>query len=97
MLNVVKFTYTFTGETQVHTKTRAYLHLAEAEDLFEHLRLAYQFDASLRVKGGKRIKILSVSLYTSFHDERATAEAEVLSGHARLIQEAHPLEIDLGG
>jgi hypothetical protein len=96
MLNVLKFTYSFAGESQVHTKVHSYLHLVAAEAMFDHLRLAYQFDASVKVKGGRRIKILSVNLYTSFHEDKAKAEAEVLAGHARLIQEAHPVEIDLG-
>jgi hypothetical protein len=96
MWNVLKFTYSEPGDTRVRTKIHAYLHLAEAEALFDHLRLAYQFDAPLRVKGGKRIKLSSVSLYTSFREDRNEAEAEVKNGAARLIQEAHEIEIDLG-
>lgn len=95
MWNVLKFTYTYPGESQTHTKIHGYLDLTHAEDLFDHLRLAYQFDAPLRVKGGKRIKILSVSLYTSFRDDRQDAEEEVRNGGGRLIQEAHEIEIDL--
>ncbi|HUO01804.1 MAG TPA: hypothetical protein VMU31_03425 [Rhizomicrobium sp.] len=97
MWNVLKFTYNYDGESQVRSRIHAYLHLAEAETLFEHLRLAYQFDAPLRVKGGKRIKISSVNLYTSFREDRDEAEAEVRNGGARLIQEAHEVEIDLDG
>ena len=96
MWNVLKFTYSYPGEPHVHTKIHAYLHLGEAEAIMNHLTLAYQFDAPLRVKGGKRIKIGSVSLYTSFREDRGEAEAEVENGGARLIQEAHEVEIDLG-
>jgi hypothetical protein len=95
MWNVLKFTYSFAGESNSRTKIHAYLHLGEAEALFDHLRLAYQFDAPLRVKGGKRIKIGSVNLYTSFREDRNEAEKEVANGGARLIQEAHGVEIDL--
>lgn len=95
MWNVVKFTYSYPGESQVHVKIKGYLHLPEAEALFEHLQLAYQFDTPVRVKGGKRIIILSVSLYTSFRQDQHQAEAEVRGGGARLIQEAHEIEIDL--
>jgi hypothetical protein len=95
MWNVVKFTYNHPGESRVSTKIKGYLHLAEAEAMFEHLQLAYQFDTPLRVKGGKRIRIASVSLYTSFREDRSEAEAEVKNGGARLIQEAHEFEIDL--
>ena len=70
-------------------------HLGEAETIFDHLQLAYQFDTPLRVKGGKRIRIGSVSLYTSFREDRAQAETEVANGGARLIQEVHEIEIDL--
>lgn len=97
MWNVLKFTYRFAGESQIRTKIQAYLHLGEAETIFDHLRLAYQFDAPLRVKGGKRIRIESVSLYTSFREDRREAETEVGNGGARLIQEAHEIEIDLDG
>lgn len=96
MWNVLKFTYTEPSDAQIRTHIHAYLHLADAEAMFDHLRLAFQFDAPLRVKGGKRIKIASVSLYTSFREDRAEAEAEVRNGSARLIQEAHEIEIDLG-
>jgi hypothetical protein len=95
MWNVLKFTYSYAGEHDVRTRIHAYLHLEEAETMFDHLQLAYQFDAPLRVKGGKRIKIGSVSLYTSFREDRVQAEAEVANGGARLIQEAHEIEIDL--
>ena len=95
MWNVLKFTYSYAGEHDVRTRIHAYLHLDEAETLFNHLQLAYQFDAPLRVKGGKRIKVSSVSLYTSFRDDRQDAEAEVRNGDGRLIQEAHEVEIDL--
>ncbi|HEX4105056.1 MAG TPA: hypothetical protein VHX92_02370 [Rhizomicrobium sp.] len=95
MWNVLKFTYCYAGESEIHTKIHAYLHLGEAETLFDHLTQAYQFDAPLRVKGGKRIKICSVSLYTSFREDRGDAEAEVRNDGARLIQEAHEVEIDL--
>jgi hypothetical protein len=95
MWNVLKFTYNYPGESHVNTKIHAYLSLGEAETIFHHLKLAYQFDASLRVKGGKRIKIGSLSLYTSFREDRAEAETEVANGEARLIQEAHEIEIDL--
>jgi len=96
MWNVLKFTYNQAGDPQVRTKIHAYLHLDEAETMFDHLRLAYQFDAPLRIKGGKRIKILGVSLYTSFRADKDDAEAEVRNGGARLIQEAHEIEIVLG-
>ncbi len=95
MWNVLKFTYSYPGESHVHTKIHAYLHLVEAENIFDHLELAYQFDARLKVKGGKRIKIGSLSLYTSFRENRSEAEKEVANGGARLIQEAHEIEIDL--
>jgi hypothetical protein len=95
MWNVLKFTYNFDGESDVHTRIHAYLHLDEAETIFDHLQMAYQYDMPLRVKGGKRIKIASVSLYTSFREDRGEAEAEVRNGGARLIQEAHEVEIDL--
>jgi hypothetical protein len=95
MWNVLKFTYSYAGESEIRTRIHAYLHLGEAEALFDHLRLAYQFDTPLRVKGGKRIKIASVNLYTSFREDRSEAEAEVRNGGARLIQEAHEVEIDL--
>ena len=95
MWNVLKFTYSRPGENRVHINIHGYLHLAEAETMFDHLRLAYQFGAPLRVKGGKRITILSLSLYTSFREDQHEAEAEVRSGGARLIQEAHEIEIDL--
>jgi hypothetical protein len=95
MWNVLKFTYSYPGESPIHTKIHAYMHLHEAEATFDHLTLAYQFDAPVRVKGGKRIKIASVSLYTSFREDRAQAETEVANGGARLIQEAHEIEIDL--
>lgn len=96
MWNVLKFTYIFEGERDVRTRIHAYLHLGEAEAMFEHLRLAYQLDTLLRVKGGKRIRIDGVSLYTSFREDRDEAEAEVANGGARLIQEAREVEIDLG-
>jgi hypothetical protein len=102
MWNVLKFTYSFVGaagsfaaEAEIHTKIHGYLDLAHAEDLFDHLQLAYQFDTPLRVKGGKRIKVGSVSLYTSFREDRGEAEAEVRNGGARLIQQAHEVQIDL--
>jgi hypothetical protein len=103
MWNVLKFTYSDSGsdpvdepgKRQVHTKIHGYLHLGEAETMFDHLRVAYQYDMPLRVKGGKRIRILSVSLYTSFRDDQRQAEEEVRNGGARLIQEAHEIEIDL--
>jgi hypothetical protein len=95
MWNVLKFTYSYAGESKVHTRIHAYLHLGDAETIFNHLTLAYQFDAPLRVKGGKRIKLASVSLYTSFRENRGEAEAEVREGGARLIQQAHEVEIDL--
>lgn len=95
MWNVLKFTYSEVGRADARTHIHGYLHLAEAEAMFDHLRLAFQFDAPLRVKGGKRIKIASVSLYTSFREDRAEAEAEARNGNARLIQEAHEMEIDL--
>lgn len=63
--------------------------------MFDHLRMAYQFGMPLRVKGGKRITILSLSLYSSFREDQHEAEAEVRNGGARLIQEAHEIEIDL--
>jgi len=95
MWNVLKFTYKQSGDARARTKIHAYLNLGEAETMFDHLRLAYQFDAPLRVKGGKRIKVSGVSLYTSFREDRDDAEAEVRNGGARLIQEAHEIEIDL--
>jgi hypothetical protein len=95
MNNVLKFTYSYLGESTVHTFVRSYLHIAEAEALFEHLRLAYQFDVSLRVKDGRRINILSLHLYTSFHEDPRKAEAEIRNGGGRLIQEAHEFGIDL--
>lgn len=95
MWNVLKFTYANPGESRVRTKIHGYLHLAEAEVMFDHLQLAYQFGAPLRVKGGKRITVLSVSLFTSFRGDRSEAEAEVRDGGARMIQEAHEIEIDL--
>lgn len=95
MWNVLKFTYTYAGENTAHTKIQAYLHLDDAEAMFEHLRLAYQLDAPLKVKGGKRIKVTSVSLHSSFREDRREAEAEVKNGVARLIQEAHEIEIKL--
>ncbi len=95
MWNVLKFTYSYANEHHVRTRIHAYLHLGEAETIFDHLQLAYQFDAPLRVKGNKRIKVGSVSLYTSFREDRGEAEAEVENGGARLIQEAHEVEIDL--
>jgi hypothetical protein len=95
MWNVLKFTYSFPAESQLHTKIHAYLHLGECENIFDHIELAYQFDAPLRVKGGKRIKIKSVSLYTSFREDRSEAETEVANGGARLIRDAHEFEIDL--
>jgi len=96
MWNILKFTYSEPDDGKVRTQIRSYLHLAEAEAMYDHLRLAFQFDAPLRVKGGKRIKIASVSLYNSFREDRNEAEAEVKNGGARLIQEAHEIEIDLG-
>lgn len=95
MWNVLEFAYTYAGESDVHTKIRGYLHLEEAEAMFDHLRLGYQFDAPLRVKGGKKIRILNVSLYASFREDRTQAEEEVKNGVARLIQEAHGMDIDL--
>ena len=95
MWNVLKFTYHYDGEQKARTQIHAYLHLDEAETVFEHLRLAYQFDALLRVKGGRRIRVGSVSLYTSFRGDRDEAKAEVANGGANLIQEAHEVEIDL--
>ena len=99
MWNVLKFTYSEAGsnpgDSRVHTKINGYLHLAEAEAMFDHLQLAYQFGVPLRVKGGKRITVLGVNLYTSFREDRGEAEAEVRNGGARLIQEAHEIEIDL--
>lgn len=95
MWNVLKFTYSYAGEHDVRTRIHAYLHLGEAETIFDHLQLAYQFDTPLRVKGGKRIRIGSVSFYTSFREDRAQAETEVANGGARLIQEVHEIEIDL--
>lgn len=95
MWNVLKFTYNYAGESRTKSWVHAYLHLAEAEEIFDHLRLAYEFDAPVRVKGGKRIKVSGVSLYTSFREDRKDAEAEVLAGAARLIQEAHEIQIDL--
>ena len=95
MWNVLKFTYKYESQADVRTKIQGYLHLADAETMFDHLRLAYQFDAPLKVKGGKRIRILSASLYSSFREDREEAETEVRNGVARLIEEAHPLEIDL--
>ena len=97
MWNVLKFTYRHDGESERRSWIHAYLHLDEAETMFEHLRLAYQFDAPLRVKGGRRIRIGSVSLYTSFREDRDEAKAEVAGGGARLIQEAHEVAIDLDG
>jgi len=95
MWNVLKFTYGRPGESRIHTNIHGYLHLAEAEAMFDHLRMAYQFGVPLRVKGGKRITILSLSLYSSFREDQREAEAEVRNGGARLIQEAHEIEIDL--
>lgn len=95
MWNVLKFTYNYPGESHIRTKIHAYLHLGEAETIFDHLQMAYQFDAPLRVKGGKRVKIGSVSLYTSFREDRNAAEIEAANGGGRLIQEAHEIEIDL--
>lgn len=95
MWNVLKFTYSYVGESPVHTKIHGYLHLGEAEAMFDHLELAYQFGAPLRVKGGRRITISSAALYTSFREDQREAEADVRNGGARLIQEAHEIEIDL--
>ena len=95
MWNVLQFTYRFEDQSEVRTKIQGHLHLEEAETMFDHLRLAYRFDAPLKIKGGKRIRILSVSLFSSFREDRGEAEMEVRNGIARLIEEAHPLEIDL--
>ncbi|MGH6827281.1 MAG: hypothetical protein ACREFW_00050 [Rhizomicrobium sp.] len=95
MWNVLKFPYCYPEDGVVRTRIVPYLHLVEAEEVFDHLRAAYRFDIVLKVKDGRRIRVLGVSLYTSLHEDRAAAEKEVREGNGRLIQEASAIVLDL--
>jgi hypothetical protein len=93
--HIVKFDYQYPAGTDTQSKLVTYDGLDDAQRVFDHLELGYQFNAPIRVKGGKMIKVTGVSLYMSFKENRADALEAVKSGTETLMQEAREIDIEI--
>ena len=93
--HVVKFDYQYPVGTDTQSKLVAYHGLEDAQRVFDHLELGYQFNEPIRVKGGKMIKVIGVCLYMSFKENRDDAMEAAKLGTETLMQEAREIDIDL--
>jgi hypothetical protein len=92
---LVKVNYVSPADSETQTKIQGYQHLADARNMFEKLELSYQFDAQVRLRDGKLIKVTGAWLYQAFKFHLDEAVDAVNSGDAELMNEAHGIEIDI--
>jgi hypothetical protein len=95
MWHVLKLDYTTADASEMKTKMIGYGRLDVAEQIFNQLQLGYQLNATVRVKGGKGIKVKAVQLYESFKEHLADAIEAVKSQNATLMQEAKEVDLDI--
>jgi hypothetical protein len=93
--HIVKFDYQYPVGTDTQSRLVAYEGLEDAQRLFDHLELGYQFNVPIRVKGGKMIQVNGVYLYMSFKENLADAREAVKLGTETLMQEAREIDVDL--
>jgi len=93
--HIVKLDYQYPVGTDTQSKLVTYDSLEDAQRVFDHLELGYQFNEPIRVKGGKMIKVTGVSLYMSFKENRGDALEAVKSGTETLMQEAREIDIEI--
>jgi hypothetical protein len=95
MWYVLKIDYCTPDAPETRTKMLGYPNLTDAQAVFDHLELSYQFNEPVRIKGGKMVKATGVWMYESFKDHYAAALEAAASGTATLVGEAREIEIDL--
>lgn len=97
MWHVLELNYTTPESSGQKTEMIGYDRLEVAEQIFNQLERGFQLDGTVRVKGGKRIKVVAVRLYESFKEHLADAVEAVKSGDATLMQEAKEVDVDISG
>jgi len=97
MWHILRLDYTTTDSSQTKTKMIGYGRLDMAEQIFNHLEPGYQLNTTVRVKGGKSIKVEALQLYESFKEHLAEAVEAVNSGSATLMREAKEVDVDISG
>jgi len=95
MWHVLKLDYTTADSSETKTKMIGYGRLEVAEHMFDHLELGYQLNATVRIKGGKGVKVEAIQLYESFKEHLVDAVEAVKSGNATLMQEAKEVDLDI--
>jgi hypothetical protein len=97
MWHILKLEYTAADSTDPKTQMTGYGSLEQAGNIFDHLELGYQLGTTVRLKGGKRIRIGAIELYESFKQRLDDAVEHVKSGDATLMREAREVDLEIAG
>ena len=95
MTYVLKFDYESDRTGEPKTKMLCFKLETEARKYYDQIALFFSVGVPLRVKGGREVDLLGVSLFWAASGDYRAAVTEVNDGKANLLEKATEIEIDL--